>query len=110
MAKIRVIRPHRPVRSPKTLAFINSVAGRLLRVVLGIVVVLTGAAIGSTSGWILSILGFEPILAGIFDFSVLGPLFASGLRGETMRRDLNDRTRMVRAREKGDEEYPPFAA
>jgi hypothetical protein len=63
-------------------SFMRSTNGRLLRVVAGVVLILVGlAAVGGTGGVIIAIIGVVPLLAGIFNFCLFGPLFGVGLRG-----------------------------
>ncbi len=47
--------------------FMNTTAGRALRVVLGIVLVYVGLAVlGGTAGWIVAIVGLVPIAMGLY--------------------------------------------
>ncbi len=47
--------------------FMNTTAGRILRVVLGLVLMYAGfAMIGGTVGWIVAIIGIVPIVMGIY--------------------------------------------
>ncbi len=63
-------------------SFMSSTAGRLLRIVAGIALILVGLlAIGGTGGVILAIVGLVPLAAGVFNFCLFGPLFGVGLRG-----------------------------
>jgi hypothetical protein len=62
--------------------FMSSTAGRLLRIVAGIALILIGLlVIGGTGGVILAIVGLVPLAAGVFGFCLFGPLFGVGLRG-----------------------------
>lgn len=65
-------------------SFMNSTAGRLLRIVAGIALILVGLlAIGGTGGVILAIVGLVPLAAGVFNFCLFGPLFGVSLRGSS---------------------------
>jgi hypothetical protein len=56
--------------------FMSSLAGRLLRIVAGIVLVVVGqAAIHGTGGIILAIVGLVVLAAGLFNFCIFAPLF-----------------------------------
>ena len=64
--------------------FMRSNAGRLLRIVAGIALILIGLlAIGGTGGVILAIVGLVPLAAGIFNFCLFGPLFGLDLWGRS---------------------------
>lgn len=71
------------------MAFLNfmvSPAGRLLRIVVGIVLIVVGLlGIGGTGGIVVAIIGLVPLAAGVFDFCLAGPLFGSPLRGADIR-------------------------
>jgi hypothetical protein len=59
--------------------FMESTAGRILRVIAGVALVILGMALGGA--WlILSVVGLVPIAAGAFGFCLLGPLFHHPLR------------------------------
>jgi hypothetical protein len=61
-------------------AFMSSPAGRIARVVAGIVLIVVGAVIGG-AGWFLAVVGLVPLAAGVFDVCLLGPVFVQPLRG-----------------------------
>ncbi len=47
--------------------FMNTTAGRALRVVLGLVLIYAGLAmVGGTVGWIIAIIGLVPIAMGVY--------------------------------------------
>lgn len=55
--------------------FMRSVAGRILRIALGLVILwfaLTQMA--APWSWVVALIGLVPIAAGVFNFCVLGPL------------------------------------
>ncbi len=63
-------------------SFMASPAGRLVRIVAGIALVVWGLwGIGSTTGLVVAIIGLVPLLAGLFDFCVFAPLFGAPLSG-----------------------------
>jgi hypothetical protein len=56
--------------------FMSSLAGRLIRIVAGIVLIIVGLAlVHGTGGIILAIVGLVPLVAGLFNFCVFAPLF-----------------------------------
>jgi hypothetical protein len=56
--------------------FMSSVAGRLLRIVAGIALIIVGlAVVHGTGGVIFAIIGLVPLVAGLFNFCVFAPLF-----------------------------------
>ncbi len=55
--------------------FMNTMAGRLIRIVVGFVLVIAGLLIGGTAGWIVGVVGVVPMAAGVFNFCLLAPLF-----------------------------------
>ncbi|MDQ5895551.1 MAG: hypothetical protein QG596_1812 [Actinomycetota bacterium] len=64
--------------------FMRSNAGRLLRIVAGLALILVGLfVIGGTRGVIVAIVGLVPLAAGIFNFCLFGPLFGVDLWGRS---------------------------
>ncbi|GAC1445536.1 MAG: hypothetical protein NVS3B26_21150 [Mycobacteriales bacterium] len=67
------------------IAFMASQAGRVLRIVVGLVLIAVGIALGG--GWYaLAAVGLLPLAAGAFDFCLLSPLFRLPLSGQGSRR------------------------
>lgn len=63
-----------------------SPAGRILRVVVGVALIGYGLwGLGGTAGVILAIVGAVPLLAGLLDVCVFGPLFGNPFRGKEIR-------------------------
>ena len=60
--------------------FMRSGVGRGLRIILGLFLIWWGFAGGA--GWIVGIIGFAPVLAGMFNFCLLAPLFGLTLMGQ----------------------------
>ncbi|HVN51216.1 MAG TPA: DUF2892 domain-containing protein [Acidimicrobiales bacterium] len=59
--------------------FMESTSGRVLRVVAGIVLVVTGLVLGG--GWlVLSAVGLVPLAAGAFGVCLFAPLFHQPFR------------------------------
>ncbi len=68
------------------ISFIASPAGRLTRIVAGMVLIGWGfLGIGGTTGIIVAVVGAVPLLAGLFDVCVLAPLFSCPLSGAKIR-------------------------
>jgi len=62
--------------------------GRILRIVLGAVVVWIGLGpVGGTAGWIIAAVGVLPMLAGLYNVCLIAPLLRVPFRG----RDLEGR-------------------
>lgn len=63
-------------------AFMRSIAGRLLRVVAGIVIIwLALTQMQPPWSYVVAVVGVVPILAGLMNFCLLGPLFRVDLWG-----------------------------
>jgi len=69
--------------------FMASTAGRIVRIVAGLALVLVAALVleGAWS-WILAIVGLVPLLAGLFDRCVFAPLFKLPFVGPQLREAL----------------------
>ena len=66
--------------------FMASSTGRLLRIVVGLVLVYVGFfVVKHIVGYIIGIVGLVPLLAGIFDFCVFAPLFGMPFSGKAIR-------------------------
>ena len=63
-------------------SFMQSWAGRLLRIGAGVVMMWYGLTqMAGTGGIVLAVVGVVPIAAGLFNFCLLGPLFGVTLMG-----------------------------
>jgi hypothetical protein len=66
--------------------FMSSPAGRALRVVAGAALILIGLlAMEGAWGIIVALVGLVPLVAGAFDFCLIGALFGAPLRGKDVR-------------------------
>ena len=65
--------------------FMASPAGRITRLVAGIVLVALGIFIHSFGGIIVAVIGLVPLLAGLFDFCIFAPLFGTPMSGPKIR-------------------------
>ena len=69
--------------------FLASSAGRVVRAVAGLALIVVGiAVIGGVGGWILAIVGLVPLAAGLFDRCVFAPLFGLPFAGPSLRQKL----------------------
>jgi hypothetical protein len=61
--------------------FMASPAGRILRIVAGSAIVVSGLLVtGGSNGMLIAAIGLLPILTGAFNICVIGPLFGKALR------------------------------
>jgi hypothetical protein len=66
--------------------FMASSAGRITRIVAGIILIVWGIwGLTGTAGIIIAVIGAVPLLAGLFDFCVFAPLFGAPLSGPKIR-------------------------
>ena len=62
-------------------------AGRLARVVAGIVLIIVGLVlVKGAGGWILAIIGLVPLAAGLLDRCVFAPLLGLPFAGPALRK------------------------
>jgi hypothetical protein len=74
------------------LSFLASPAGRVARIVAGIVLIVIGLFVTQGAArWILVIVGLVPLLAGLFDRCVFAPLFGMPFLGSQLRKSLQRR-------------------
>ena len=68
--------------------FMAGGAGRALRIVAGIVLILIGLLVmDGAAGYIVAAIGLVPLAAGIFDFCLLAPLLGHPFSGPAIRRE-----------------------
>jgi hypothetical protein len=66
--------------------FMASPAGRIIRIVAGIVLIAWGLlGIHGVGGIVVAVVGLLPLVAGLFDFCVFAPLFGAPLSGPKIR-------------------------
>lgn len=71
------------------LGFLASMAGRVVRGVAGLALILIGfLAVGGIWGWVLAIVGLVVFAAGAFDFCIFAPLFGLPFMGPALRKAL----------------------
>jgi hypothetical protein len=67
-------------------SFMASTAGRIVRIVVGLVLVVWGwFGLGGAVGIIVAVIGLLPLVAGVFDFCIFAPLFGNPLSGAKIR-------------------------
>jgi hypothetical protein len=72
-------------------AFLASPAGRVIRVVAGLALILIGLlVVQGTWGWVLALVGLVPLLAGLFDYCVFAPLARLPFAGKALRQALDE--------------------
>ncbi len=66
--------------------FMASPAGRITRIIAGIVLITLGLlVVHGVSGIALIVVGLLPLVAGLFDFCVFAPLLGAPLSGKQIR-------------------------
>jgi hypothetical protein len=66
--------------------FMASPAGRITRIVAGLVLAALGfLVLRGVGGIILGVVGLLPLVAGLFDFCVFAPLFGAPMSGPKIR-------------------------
>ena len=66
--------------------FMASGSGRMLRAVVGIVLIWVGyAVLTGVVGWVVAVIGLIPLLAGLFDFCLVSVLMGGPFAGKDIR-------------------------
>ena len=77
-------------------AFLASRNGRITRIVVGVILIIIGLAIGfntdSIVGWIVTVIGLFPLIAGALDLCLLAPFFGHSFRGAQLRSEVERKT------------------
>jgi hypothetical protein len=72
--------------------FLASRNGRITRIVVGVILIVIGLAIGfnggSIVGWIITVIGLGPTIAGALDLCLLAPFFGKPFKGPELRAQL----------------------
>jgi hypothetical protein len=91
-AKIRLIKIIKKKHGTKEIImnglwkFMATTAGRIIRVVAGVALIVWGIwGLSGTAGIIVAVIGAVPLLAGLFDFCVFSPLFGGPFSGKKLR-------------------------
>ena len=73
-------------------SFLAGPAGRVVRVVAGLALILIGfLVVQGTWGWVLALVGLVPLLAGLFDYCVFAPLAGLPFAGKALRQKLDEK-------------------
>ncbi len=65
--------------------FMASWTGRLIRIVAGLALIAVGLfVVAGTAGIILAVVGAVPLVAGVFNFCLLAPLFGGPFMGNQL--------------------------
>lgn len=63
--------------------FMSSTAGRLIRIVAGLALIVVGlVVVTGTTGIILAVIGAVPLIAGVANFCLFAPLFGGPFSGK----------------------------
>ena len=68
------------IRIMRFLSFMNTPAGRAIRIVGGVVLIVIGVAIGGVAGTALAVFALLPIATGVFGLCPINPLFGQPVR------------------------------
>ena len=66
-------------------SFMATTLGRGVRVVLGIVLIVIGVAVGGTTGLLVGVVGLVPIVAGVANVCLIAPVIGAPFRGGNAR-------------------------
>ncbi len=67
--------------------FMASTAGRLLRIVAGVALIAWGwSTHETTTGLVVMVVGFAPLLAGVFNVCLIAPIIGAPFAGKDARR------------------------
>lgn len=64
--------------------FMATSAGRALRVVAGLALIVIGLAIGGIGGVVLAVVGLVPLAAGVFNVCLIAPLIKAPFNGKAV--------------------------
>ena len=72
--------------------FLASGAGRVVRALAGIALVIIGLfAIGGAAGYIVTLIGLAPLAAGVFDRCIFAPIARMPFNGKALRAEVAHR-------------------
>ena len=61
--------------------FMNTAAGRAVRVAAGLALIIGGLLAGGAAGWVIAVVGVVPLAAGLTNICLFAPLFHAPFRG-----------------------------
>jgi Inner membrane protein YgaP-like, transmembrane domain len=86
MVRINSNQKYRRKNMNPFIKFMASTAGRIIRIIAGIVLIALGLlVVHGVGGTVLAVVGLVPLVAGLFDFCVFAPLFGAPLGGKQIR-------------------------
>lgn len=59
-------------------------AGRVLRVVAGVILIGVGLYFQGVWGYVVAVVGVVPVLAGVFNFCLIAPILGVPFRGRSL--------------------------
>jgi uncharacterized membrane protein len=66
--------------------FMSSTAGRLIRIIAGVALILIGAfMVAPPAGYVVAVIGILPILAGGLNFCLIAPIIGASFWGREIR-------------------------
>jgi uncharacterized protein (DUF697 family) len=78
---------HEESKMKKVFGFLASQAGRITRIVAGLVLIGLGLLlVGEWRGYVMAAVGLVPLAAGVFDVCMFAPLFGRPFLGKNLRR------------------------
>lgn len=77
------------IKFPRFASFITSPAGRGLRILAGLALIVRGLQAQNKKGSAMALLGVVPLAAGALDVCLLGPLMGGKFKGSEMRLALH---------------------
>lgn len=64
--------------------FMATPAGRIARVILGIVLIWIGVMMDKPAGYVLEVIGLVPIIAGALNLCLIAPLIGAPMKGSDL--------------------------
>ena len=61
--------------------FMNTTAGRAVRMIAALAIIVGGLVSGGITGWVVAAVGLVPLAAGIANVCLFAPLFQAPVRG-----------------------------
>ena len=61
--------------------FMSTTAGRVVRVVAGLALIIGGLLAGGAAGWVIAVVGVVPLAAGATNVCLFAPLFHARFHG-----------------------------
>lgn len=65
--------------------FMATPAGRILRIVIGIIIIWIGVMMDKPAGYVLEVIGLIPIVAGVMNWCLIAPLIGAPFRASNLK-------------------------